>query len=298
MYFSGITDEAGDSIDTQIAATKALGWRHLELRRVAVDGRPGGAIHDVPEDDFDRIAGRILDAGLQVSCFSSAIANWGKSILDPFDTSIEEARRCIPRMKKLGCRMVRIMSFQLIKDADGQILPPEQQHPEERFRRVRQIHAMFTQEGLIPVHENCMNYGGMGWTMTLELLEAVPGLALVFDTGNPVFALDFTRPAPRPRQDALEFYRRVRPHIAYVHIKDGRWNAARNDCDFTFPGEGDGHVAEILADLKASGYDGGISIEPHMSTVFHAANQAAVPEKSRIVGFIEYGRRLQALWER
>ena len=31
---------------------------------------------------------------------------------------------------------------------------------------------------------------------------------------------------------------------------------------FTFPGEGDGHVKDIVADLIGSGYDGGISIEP------------------------------------
>ena len=163
------------------------------------------------------------------------------------------------------------MSFQVIKDAAGKPLPLDQQYKEERFRRLRELQAMFASEGLTPVHENCMNYGGMGWAMTLELLEEVPGLKLVFDTGNPVFADDYTRPAPRPKQDALEFFRKVRTHVAYVHIKDGIWNPARNACDFCFPGEGEGHVREILGELKASGYDGGISIEPHMGTVFHDA---------------------------
>ena len=38
--------------------------------------------------------------------------------------------------------------------------------------------------------KNCMNYGGMSWQHTLELVNALPGLKLVYDTGNPVFARD------------------------------------------------------------------------------------------------------------
>lgn len=296
MFFTGITDEAGESIDAQLAAIRDLGWRHLELRKVSVDGGPAGMIHDIPDDAFERVARRIEEAGFTVACISSAIANWGSPIDQPFEKTLEETRRCIPRMKRLGCRMVRIMSFQLRKDAAGAALPPEQQRVEERVRRLRELVARFRDAGVTPVHENCMNYGGMGWAMTQELLAAVPGLALVFDTGNPVFADDFTRPAPRPKQDAWEFYRRVRPHIVHVHIKDGHWNAARNACDFCFPGEGEGHVRAILADLKATGYDGGLAIEPHMGQVFHEPGRtAADPERLR-AGFVEYGRRLEKLW--
>ncbi len=295
MYFAGITDEAGESIEVQIRAVQQLGWRHLELRKVSVGGKPGAMIHDLPEEDFAEVARRIDEAGLVVSCFSSSIANWGKSVLEPFDSSLAEARRCVPRMKRLGCRMVRIMSFQVLKDAAGVPLPLAEQHREERFRRLRILQALFAAEGLVPVHENCMNFGGMGWAMTLELVREVPGLQLVFDTGNPVFADDFTRPEPRPKQDALEFYRKVRPHIAYVHIKDGVWNHARKACDFCYPGEGEGKVREILAELKASGYDGGLSIEPHLGAVFHEPGTPRNDAESRFATFVEYGRRLERL---
>ena len=36
MILTGIADEAGDSINSQIAATKALGWEHLEARFLSV----------------------------------------------------------------------------------------------------------------------------------------------------------------------------------------------------------------------------------------------------------------------
>lgn len=295
MYLTGITDEAGESIDTQIRAARALGWRQIELRRVSVDGRPGAMIHDLPDDEFERVAVRVDESGLSACCFSSAIANWGKSVLDSFDPSLGEARRSIPRMKRMGCRLVRIMSFQIIKGADGRPLPLDRQYREERFRRLRELQALFADEGLQAVHENCMNYGGMGWAMTLELLDAVPGLKLVFDTGNPVFAEDFTKTEPRPRQDALEFFRHVRPHVAHVHIKDGRWSDARQACDFTFAGEGEGRVAEILRDIKASGYDGGVSIEPHLGAVFHDPALGSGEADRRFATFVEYGRRLARL---
>ena len=36
MILTGIADEAGDSINSQIAATKALGWEHIEARFLSV----------------------------------------------------------------------------------------------------------------------------------------------------------------------------------------------------------------------------------------------------------------------
>jgi len=55
------------------------------------------------------------------------------------------------------------------------------------FRRVKEVTDRFLDAGLQPVHENCMNYGGMSWQHALELLDRCPGLKWVFDTANPVF---------------------------------------------------------------------------------------------------------------
>lgn len=295
MYYSGITDEAGEAIETQIRVTKELGWSHLELRKVQVKDHPAAMVHDVSEEDFDCVADLINEAGLQVSCFSSAIGNWQKSITDPFDSSLAEAERCISRMKKMGTPYVRMMSFKPICDGNGRPLPLEQQRSEERFRRVKILYDLFTAEGLIPVHENCMNYGGMSWRQTLELVEAVPGLKLVFDTGNPVFADDFSQSDPRPKQSAWTFYEKVREHIAYIHIKDGVWNVRNGTCTFCYPGEGDGDVIRILQDLKTRNYTGGISIEPHMASVFHEDGATERSEDQAYSTFLKYGQRLEKI---
>jgi len=165
----------------------------------------------------------------------------------------------------------------------------------ERFQRVKIINGMFADAGITAVHENCMNYGGMGWTFTLKLIENVPGLKLVFDTGNPVASDDRTKPKPYAKQSAWEFYSHVKEHVAYVHIKDGHWDAKNNKSIFTYPGEGQGDVRRIVKDLLSHGYDGGISIEPHMGKVFHDASSGHSLNAEQI--YIEYGRKMMSMVE-
>ena len=285
-YFSGIGDEAANKIDDQIRAIKALGWENLEARNVEVPGFPKGNIHDITDAAFDILVEKVQAAGIKINCFGSAIGNWGKKIDEPFESSLAEARRAIPRMQRLGTKFVRIMSFAVRKEED-QMAP-------ERFTRIREVTKMFLDAGIQPVHENCMNYGGMGWPFTLELLEKVPGLKLVFDTANPVFNEDRSKAKPWPKQDPWEFYHNVKQHVVHVHVKDARWNHAKNDADYTMPGDGDGKVRQILTDLIASGYSGGLSIEPHVAVVFHDSAVKASDE-DMFNTFVEYGRRLMQL---
>jgi len=285
MYLTGFADEAGSTIDGQIGATKELGWKNIESRAAG-----SGNIHDIPDAEFDTVGGKLADAGISVNCFGSAIANWGKPIDQPADSSFAEARRAIPRMQRLNTKLIRIMSFAVLKDRE-----PEDQMEQERFRRLRELVKMFSDAGITAVHENCMNYGGMGWPYTIRMLENVPGLKLVFDTGNPVFTEDYTRPRPRPMQSAWEFYQHVKDHIAYVHIKDGVWDYRQNKLGaFTWPGEGQGCVQAIVKDLLDSGYDGGFSMEPHMAAVAHDKSLTK-PEEIKFANYVEYGRRFMQL---
>jgi sugar phosphate isomerase/epimerase len=288
MYLTGIADEAGVSIDAQIKSTRELGWKNIEARMVEVPGFPAGNIHDIPEQAFDILVDKVAQAEIKISGFASAIGNWGKKIDQSGESSLAETRRAIPRMQRLGTKMVRIMSF-AVRDAEDQMA-------EERFHRLREITCLFLDAGIQPVHENCMNYGGMGWPFTLKLLENVPGLKLVFDTGNPILNADRTKPKPWPQQDAWEFYSHVKQHVAHVHVKDAVWVPARQDADYKFPGDGDAQVRRIIKDLLANGYDGGIAIEPHMAVVFHDAHVKSSPE-AQYAKFVEYGRRMEALIE-
>ncbi|HMJ89092.1 MAG TPA: TIM barrel protein, partial [Candidatus Acidoferrum sp.] len=197
-----------------------------------------------------------------------------------------EVKRCIPRMQRLNTKFVRVMSFKP-KDDEFRI-------PTAVFQRVKDVTNMFVDAGIQPVHENCMNYGGMSWQHALELLDKVPGLKWVFDTANPVFNPDRARQQPWARQDAWEFYNHVKQAIVHVHIKDAKWNSSKNDADYTMPGEGDGCVRAVIKDLLASGYDGAFSIEPHVAVVFHDASVQASAE-AQFKSYVDYGRALEIL---
>jgi sugar phosphate isomerase/epimerase len=171
----------------------------------------------------------------------------------------------------------------------------EYQIPTKVFEQVRDVTNMFLDQGLQPVHENCMNYGGMSWQHALELLDKCPGLKWVFDTANPIFNPDRSKPKPWPKQDPWEFWEHVRDHVAHIHIKDATWNPAKNDADYNWPGEGAGRVRDILKDAFARGYDAGLSLEPHMVVVFHDTPTKASNDDAMRQNYVEYGQRLEKL---
>src|SRR5258708_36379268 len=154
MILTGIGDEGANTIDGQIKNTLALGWKYLEPRGVEVPGFSKANFHDLPDEAFDLAVRKLEDSGVGVYCLGSTIMNWAKKPDDPFEITLGEVKRAIPRMKRVGAKYIRIMSFKP-GDEDYKI-------PTEVFRRVRDVTNMFLDAGLQPVHENCMNYGGGG----------------------------------------------------------------------------------------------------------------------------------------
>lgn len=287
IRLTGFADEAGVGLAAQIKATKELGWEFIESRNIDKTN-----IHNLSDKDFDKAAAMLEESDIKVNCFGSTVMNWQHQITEDFSVTLEEVNRAIPRMKRLGTKLIRIMSYAVLKNADG--TDAADQREQERFRRVREVKKMFDDAGIVPVHENCMNYGGMGPQHTLRLLENVPGLRLVFDTGNPVFTDNRDAAKPYPKQSAWEFYQTVKPHIEYIHIKDGKFNKAQNKCDFTYAGDGDGDVEKIMRDVVAGGYDGMISIEPHIGTVFHEKD-SGTSDEALYKSYVEYGKRFMKL---
>src|ERR1035437_6995731 len=155
MIYMGIGDEAANNIDGQILATQDLGWKFLEPRGVQVPGFPKANFHDLPDAAFDLAVRKLEAAGINAYCFGSTIMNWANKVGDPFNLTLAEVKRAIPRMQRVGAKYVRIMSFKPGED-DYRI-------PTEVFRRVKEVTDRFLDAGLQPVHENCMNYGGMSW---------------------------------------------------------------------------------------------------------------------------------------
>jgi sugar phosphate isomerase/epimerase len=256
------------------------------MRNVEVPGFPVGNLHDIPDVAFERVVEALGKQGVHIHCFGSGICNWSTSVEKPFEPTLGEAKRAAARMPRLGSKFIRIMSYPL--------LPGPDQMEKVRFHRLREIQKVLGDAGVTVVHENCSNYGGMGWSYSLKLLENVPGLKLVFDMGNCVKDLDYTKPEPHPRQSAWEFYSHIREHIAHLHIKDGIINE-KGEHIHLYPGEGAGDVKRIMKDFLGSGYKGAISIEPHMG-VAPEFRDAAIPEaEGKFRTYVEYGKRLMKL---
>lgn len=282
MKLTGFTDEASTDLDLQLKVTKELGWDYLSARTIGSKN-----IHDIDKVLFLESKHLIESSGIKVAEFGTLIGNWSKSIQSEWAITEGEVERCCDRMNELGVRYARIMSYaQEPWGAD--------QFEKERFSRLRKIVKRFKASGIQSVHENCMNWGGFSADHTLRLLNEVPDLKLVFDTGNPVFQKDRSKEEPYPWQNALEFYHKVKDHIAHVHVKDAIIDSETGEPKYVFAGEGEAYVIEILTDLVRSDYTGFLAIEPHMGKVFHEDFNSVNGSYEYDI-YLEYGRRFEKL---
>lgn len=288
MTLTGFTDEAGQALATQIKATQTLGWSHISAR--SIDGQN---IHDLSETDFQKAAAQLNEANIQVIELGSLIGSWSKPIESDFSITIKEIERAIPRMQQLGTKLVRIMSY-------AQKPWGEDQQETERFRRLREIVQRFADANIDALHENCMNWGGFSSQHSLRLIEEVPNLKLIFDTGNPVFQRDRSQSELYTWQDPLEFYEAIKGHVAHIHIKDCLHPAeGKSEPEkYTLPGEGEAKVPEILAALERDKYSGALAIEPHVATVFHANDEGNIDPKACYNSYVNYGQAFEKLLNR
>ena len=275
MFFSGISDEAGQDLDTQIRAHQELGWEHMELRMV--DGKN---ITQLPDDQFDLVCDKLAAAGMKVSCFGSAIANWARPItIDP-QVDQDDLATAIPRMKRLGVPFIRVMSYP--NDKDNPL--SDEAWRDEAIKRMKALAKMAEDGGITLAHENCSGWGGLSAENSNLLLGEVnsPALKVVFDTGNPVTY----------GQDAWDYYQKVYDDIAYVHIKDAK--RVDGTDEYVMCGDGQGYVREVVGDLLKKGYDGGFSIEPHLAAVIHTG-QKADNAQALYQSYTDYGWRLMQI---
>ncbi|MQY58913.1 MAG: TIM barrel protein [Clostridia bacterium] len=271
MFLSGIADEAGPNIEIQIKAHKELGWNYIEIRNV--DGKN---LTDINKAKFNEITEKLDEAGIQVCCFASEIANWARKISGDFALDVEELKRAIPRMHHLGTKYIRIMSY---PNANWN----KSDWRKEVMRRLKKLARIAEDGQVILAHENCSGWGGQGPEGALDIIQTVnsPSLKFLLDTGN----------KPYSQGTVWDVYQKIREYIAHVHIKDYRGKEGNR---FVFPGEGDCQVRKIIKDLLSSGYEGGFSIEPHLASIIHLNKKAEDPETAYRL-YLEYGRKAQDL---
>ncbi|NUR82880.1 MAG: sugar phosphate isomerase/epimerase [Nonomuraea sp.] len=267
---AGIGDEAAPDLDGQIAAVSELGWRRLELR--TIDGVPVARLDD---EAFARAAGRLRESGVTVVAVASKIGDWSRPVTGDFALDLAELDVLARRCPALGTRLVRIMSY-----PSGGLAEPEWGR---RVRdRLRELARRAEDAGLLLVHENCAGWAGDRADRMLDLVTGIgsPALRLLFDTGNGV----------AHGYPPLPMLRAVLPYVAHVHVKDAVPDP-EGGASYVLPGEGRAGVGECLRLLADHGYDGVLSIEPHLRLRPHLGD----PGQGDRAGFVRYGRALERL---
>jgi len=275
MIITGIADEGSPELKDQIRIHRELGWNTLELRLIGKTN-----VCAIDDSAFDRVYATLQEQQMGVICFASSIANWARPITSEFQADVEELQRAMPRMRRLGARFIRVMSYPNdgLSEADWR---------KETIRRMKQLARIAADGDVIMVHENCSGWGGMSPENQKILLEEVhsPNLQIVFDTGNPVGE-------GHPPEETWDFYQTALPFIKHVHIKDCA-KTDKGEIEYTFPGEGQSMVRRILGSLLDLGYDGAFSIEPHITAQIHLGTSSSGKEAEEI--YLEYGRRTNAM---
>jgi sugar phosphate isomerase/epimerase len=236
---SALGDEAAGPIALQCAALRELGLSHIEVRQSG-----GRVLVDAGPEVTAEAAAAVAAAGLRVSAYASPL---GKV---PVDSDLEEHRRrfaaALEVARRLGTDGIRVFTFRMPEGTWGQ-------HRDTVLREMAFCAREAERAGLRLLVENERGIYGDLPERCLDVVQAVgsPALRLLFDPAN------FIQCGAVPYPDAWEL---LRPHVAYVHVKDAR----RADGQVTPAGEGDGRLPEFLRALAASGYDGFLSLEPHL----------------------------------
>ena len=215
-------------------------------------GIDGANIADLDDGQVLELKQKMEQYGIKASSIGSPI---GKiKITDDFEAHLKKLKRVIRTAKLLGTKYIRVFSFFMPQDAD---YAP---YKAEVLRRMKAMTALAEAEGMILLHENEKEIYGDTAPRCLEIIEAVnsPALRCVFDPANFIQCGQDTYPA------AFEL---LKPYIVYMHIKD-----ALPDGEVVPAGYGAGNLEAILRALNDNGYNGFLSLEPHLGSFTGLAN--------------------------
>lgn len=233
--FAAFADESSNVFEEQVEALVRNGYDYLEIRNLN-----GKSVTGLTLEEAKECKKLLSDNGLSVRSVGSPI---GKiDVNGDFDAHMDLFRHTLEVANVLGAERMRIFSFFM----------PEGENP-ENYRNVvlerMAIMAQIAKEyNVIPCHENEKGIYGETAQRCLEIYKTVPEIKGIFDPANFVYCF----------HDTLEAWEILKDYIDYMHIKDALASGR-----VVLPGDGIGHVPEILAMYGAQGGEM-ITLEPHL----------------------------------
>lgn len=255
---SGFSDEIAADVTTQFEVLTKLNICYFEPR--GIDGKN---ISELSDEEAAALGEKMRAYGIRVSSIGSPI---GKVKLEEdFEEHFRQFQRVVEIAGKLGSRYVRMFSFYHTPHgaASGEnssgtaALQDGKWTMEERAEvhaRLRRMIAYAEEKDVILLHENEKDIYGDTADRCADLMQELggPHFQAVFDPANFV----------QCGQDTREAYDRLKEFIAYVHVKD----AFLKDGRVVPAGSGDGNVEYVLRSLFEKGYEGFLSLEPHLGS--------------------------------
>ena len=239
---SGFADEIAGDVDTQFRVLGKLGIGYFEPR--GIDGKN---IANLTDEEVERLKGKMKACGIKASSIGSPI---GKVKLEEdFEGHFRQFQRVAEIAGQLGAKYIRMFSFYHEGGAEW-----TEGERAEVLSRLGRIIAYAAERDVVLLHENEKDIYGDTAERCADLMEELGcgHFRAVFDPANFV----------QCGQDTWEAFEKLKGHIAYLHIKD----ALLADGRVVPAGVGDGNVERILRSLLETGYDGFLSLEPHLGS--------------------------------
>jgi sugar phosphate isomerase/epimerase len=237
---SGFADEISPDLEEQCRVLGELGIGYIEFRSAWATN-----VLDLDDGHLEHVRETLQHHEIRMSSVGSPIGKIG--IRDDFDEHLRRFDRALHVAELFGAPYIRLFSFFVPAGED----PGE--HRDEVLRRMAALAARAEERDVVLLHENEKGIYGDTPDRCLDIVTAVgsPKLRLAWDPAN------FVQCGVRPFTDG---YRSLRPYTDYIQIKDAIAATGR----VVPAGDGDGELRETLKALRADGFDGFFSLEPHL----------------------------------
>jgi sugar phosphate isomerase/epimerase len=242
LLISGFADEISSDFSKQIQELNKLGIDYMSIR--GVDGRNIGDY--TLEEIRTNIQPRLEAGKIKISSIGSPIGKIDVEDEEAFEQQKIMLVRLCQACKFFECDYIRIFSFFI----------PQGKNPDEFkevvIRKMQEFVTIAEEYDVVLLHENEKDiYGDIG-RRCKDLLDAIdsPNFKGIFDFANFV----------QCQEDTRICYELLKDDTVYIHIKD----AVYTDGDNVLCGTGDGKIQELLADFIAEGYEGFLTLEPHL----------------------------------
>jgi len=260
MRLSCITDEISQDFGHALRVMAEYGCRDAELRNVY-----GAYIVDADRDLLDRVERDLRGSGMSVCCldtplYKCEIDEVPVGAMGPTHGAVERShadqlallQHSIDLCKRFGTRYLRIFSFW----RRGPLTPTLEDRIAEALARPCQIAERAGITLLLENEHSCTLGTGSETARMVERIGS-PALKMVWDPGNAYVAGENAFPSG---------WESVCAHTEHIHVKDARIGADGKPV-WTVVGSGDiDYVGQFNA-LRASGYDGVVSLETHYRAV-------------------------------